>query len=520
MKALCLLWFMKTKASLRNLFKKPSSAIFTIFVVLLYGFIFYAFFFLPKDNTLMLVNFELHSSILIFIGFLALMLFSTMLSSKKALFSGEDAYFLFSGPFHKKQIMTFLSFQTFLQSILLAFFALIFFIGMNMQIKVDLGFIMLALVGSVITIMTFLIFIDYSYVLSIGDQKYKKMNYVIAGIFVLILAVILILTYIQTGRIQTIMIDFIESPLFYYVPVFGWLKLTLISYVESKMILTVLGLLLLMICLIVIYLLFISYKGDFYEQALEDSLELSKRLKEFKAGNQDALRNVKVKKINVKRFYNGAFAVLSKNLLIMKKKGSLVSWNDLLSIGIYLIITIFSNMGFGFFIYMMVIWLFMMMQTSDLTAELKNYQIYLIPDQPYKKLIAVMIPTFMKVSVIGVLSFVIVGIYYHESILNILMYLLNMFGYIFVFMSASVLTIRILKSRSTRVFENMMRMLIMLVSALPSVLLTVILVMTNSLTPTTLTIISIASLAMNFILSFIILWACQGMMNGRELKSD
>ena len=114
MKALCLLWFMKTKASLRNLFKKPSSAIFTIFVVLLYGFIFYAFFFLPKDNTLMLVNFELHSSILIFIGFLALMLFSTMLSSKKALFSGEDAYFLFSGPFHKKQIMTFLSFQTFL----------------------------------------------------------------------------------------------------------------------------------------------------------------------------------------------------------------------------------------------------------------------------------------------------------------------------------------------------------------------------------------------------------------------
>ena len=204
----------------------------------------------------------------------------------------------------------------------------------------------------------------------------------------------------------------------------------------------------------------------------------------------------------------------------MKKKGSLVSWNDLLSIGIYLVITIFSNMGFGFFIYMMVIWLFMMMQTSDLTAELKNYQIYLIPDQPYKKLIAVMIPTFMKVSVIGVLSFIIVGVYYHESILNILMYLLNMFGYIFVFMSASVLTIRILKSRSTRVFENMMRMLIMLVSALPSVLLTVILVMTNTLTPTTLTIISIASLAMNFILSFIILWACQGMMNGRELKSD
>ena len=162
----------------------------------------------------------------------------------------------------------------------------------------------------------------------------------------------------------------------------------------------------------------------------------------------------------------------------------------------------------------------MMMQTSDLVGELKNYQIYLIPDKPYKKLIAVMIPTFMKVSVIGTLSFIVVGMYYHETFLTIFMYLINMFGYIFIFMSASVLTIRLLKSRTTQVFENMMRMLIMIVSALPSVILTVIFMMTNALTPTVLTMLSMASLAMNFILALIILWACQGMMNGRELKSE
>ena len=57
-------------------------------------------------------------------------------------------------------------------------------------------------------------------------------------------------------------------------------------------------------------------KGDFYEQALEDSLELSKRLKEFKAGNQDALRNVKVKKIHVKRFYDGAKRNLTNCVLV------------------------------------------------------------------------------------------------------------------------------------------------------------------------------------------------------------
>src|SRR5699024_11342459 len=84
---------------------------------------------------------------------------------------------------------------------------------------------------------------------------------------------------------------------------------------------------------------------------------------------------------------------------------------------------------------LMIIWLFMMMQTSDLVGKLKNYQIYLIPDKPYKKLIAVMIPTFMKVSIIGTLSFIVVGMYYHETFLTIFMYLINMFGYIFIFMS-------------------------------------------------------------------------------------
>ena len=85
MKSLCLLWFMKTKATVRNLFKKPSSAIFTIFIVLLYGFVFYSFLFLPKDQSYMAVNFELHSSILLFVGFLALMLFDLKYRKLKTL---------------------------------------------------------------------------------------------------------------------------------------------------------------------------------------------------------------------------------------------------------------------------------------------------------------------------------------------------------------------------------------------------------------------------------------------------
>ena len=104
MKTLFYLWYLKTKGTIRNLMKKPSSAIFTVFVVLLYGFIFVSLF-MFKDKNPMIITTGLHTSILILIAFLALMLFSTLMSSKKALFYGEDAYFLFSGPFTRKQIM-------------------------------------------------------------------------------------------------------------------------------------------------------------------------------------------------------------------------------------------------------------------------------------------------------------------------------------------------------------------------------------------------------------------------------
>ena len=85
MKTLFYLWYLKTKGTIRNLMKKPSSAIFTVFVVLLYGFIFVSLF-MFKDKNPMIITTGLHTSILILIAFLALMLFSTLMSSKKALF--------------------------------------------------------------------------------------------------------------------------------------------------------------------------------------------------------------------------------------------------------------------------------------------------------------------------------------------------------------------------------------------------------------------------------------------------
>ena len=60
----------------------------------------------------------------------------------------------------------------------------------------------------------------------------------------------------------------------------------------------------------------------------------------------------------------------------------------------------------------------------------------------------------------------------------------------------------------------------MIVCSIPAIVMTVYIVMTGNVNTTTLMIMSYSSLIMNFVISVIIIYFCQDMMNGRELKSE
>lgn len=512
------LWLLKLKGTLRNLFKHKLSGVFVIIMIIFYGAIIVSLFNIDNTQMISTNKNDFHISILILIGFLALLLFSTLMQSKKALFYGEDAFYLFTGPFTKRQIMSYLTFQTTVQSALLSLIGLVIFAFFSIGSGYTFTFIFLAYLVSALVVFFFLLLTDYLYVLSIGDEKYRIYSKLIPAMIIAFVALIIIVIYIQTGNYKTLFIDFIKADLFYIVPVFGWMKLVLVAYVEQNYQLVLLGFGCLLGAIILVYALFINYKGNFYEQALQDALDLSRRMKKVKAGNQDALRNIKIKKSVSGNFKQGAYAVMSKNILLMKKTNNFIGINDLISIGIYIVVTIVADIGFGMFVYMMVIWVFSSLQNSALTNELKNYQIYLIPDKPFNKLIAVIVPTFIKIFIVTAIAFILMGLYYQINLVMIFTYLLYVLGYTSIFISGNVLSLRILKSRSSAMFENFMRMIIMLIGSIPSAIIIVVIYLIVG----SRAIIwgSYVSLIMNFAVSFLILYGCQNMMNGRELKSE
>lgn len=524
MSALQKLWFTKIKANIRNLFKKVSSAIFTIFMVLLYGGIFITLFFSDATSTLS-ANYMLniHTVILVTLGFVALMVFSTTFQKRKALFMQEDAFYLFSGPFSRKQVMRYLMAQTILQALLLGLISLygVFLVG---RAAIDgiggLFYLMMVLVNTLVTFF-FLVGSDYLYVLSITNQRYKNVARMIVVAILGVVAIIFVVTLMQSNfDFQNGLMNFLESPLFYIVPMFGWAKLALVSYVEANYLFCLFGLALMVVALGLIYYFFTSFKGEFYEKAMQDAETFTEFYKKAKAGKDVSLENKKVRNVTMS-FKEGAGAIFSKGMLEMKKVNGFVNIRDILTIIFYFVIAFMVNGGLGFFMYMMVFWLFGAMQQSPLVEELKNYQIYLIPDSPLKKLIAVILPTLFKVATITTITMIGAGIFYQMGIIEIIQYLITIYGYIVVFIAASILAARILKSRTSAMMENMLKMLIILICSLPGIIIIVILMMHPEwFSMGIMTVVSYSSLAMNFIVSAAILLGCRNMLSGRELNGD
>lgn len=70
-------------------------------------------------------------------------------------------------------------------------------------------------------------------------------------------------------------------------------------------------------------------------------------------------------------------------------------------------------------------------------------------------------------------AILVAALLYQTDIASVLQYFIMLLGYATLFLSASVLSVRILKSRNNAIMENMLRMLIMVAAAAPGIGLTI-----------------------------------------------
>lgn len=521
MKSLVLLYLLKLKGQIRNVYSKPGSAILTTLLLLIYigGFIMIL---LNPDMAMSMVNItNIQMAIMIAIGFNALMVGSVLMQKRSALFFENDSFYMFTGPFKRSQVMSFLMSGSILSSFMFGAISILMLVFFGGGIGFDIPFLLLAFILLSLVTFFFVVMKDYVYLLAIDNEKLKNVGRMVVAVFVIITLGVFIIEAMHCDfNMKEAGYAFLQSDLFYFIPMFGWAKLALVSYVSGDMLRLMLGVVLVVVACIIIYIFMTRYQGDFVEQAMLDAEAFTAMYKEVKAGKRTSMNDKKIKGVKAE-FKEGAKAIASKNILMMRKTNDFIRTSDILILAFYLLITVILDMGFFFFCYMLIFWLFSYIQNSDFMRDMNNYQIYLIPDTPFKKLWYTISTTLYKLWITLIICIIGVGIYYQMDFYSILQYIIMICGYAFVFITATVLSLRILKSRSNAMVENMLRMLIVFLCSVPSVLVILPMVMTSgTLTMNMMNIVTIVNLAMNFIISFAILYFCKGMMNGRELKSE
>lgn len=520
MKSLLYLSMTKWKGTIRNQFRSISSAILTIFMVLLYGGLFVAVFLIPSDAMSEVMNMQFNTALLMGLGVLALLCVTVLMNKRKALVYDTDAFYLFAGPYTRKQINGFILVQTWFQSAIYGLICSYVTDMMSFGSGFTVSMMLFSLVVYWLIMAFFLTLTDYIYLWSLVKKKHEIWNYVVVLLVVFSAAAVFFLSVQRTGYdLKNGYMDFALSREFYMVPFFGWGKWAINAFSQGNYVSMLWGILLLVGCNLVLGILFLHFQKDIVEQAVEDAQSVSDYMRKVRANKGNSIMDTKKVKGIKGEFPEGAKAIFYKNMLMMRKTGNFLRKQDIFVIVLYFVISYVCMPGHRFymFCYMMMIWMFGLMNDAELLGDLKNYQIYLIPEKPLKKLFYAVIPAYLKIGIILGTAIIFSGVLNRMPVLDIVQYALMLLGYAMIFLAGTVLSVRLLKSRTNVMMENLLRMLIILVCAIPSSVLGVLCYFIFRDLNMIVMVTSIFTLVLNFGVSILIMVACQGMMNGKQM---
>lgn len=520
MKSLLYLSMTKWKGTIRNQFRSISSGILTIFMVLLYGGLFVAVFLIPSDAMSEVMNMQFNTALLMGLGVLALLCVTVLMNKRKALVYDTDAFYLFAGPYTRKQINGFILVQTWFQSAIYGLICSYVTAMMSFGSGFTVSMMLFSFVIYWLIMAFFLTLTDYIYLWSLVKKKHEIWNYVVVLLVVFSAAAVFFLSVQRTGYdLKNGYMDFALSREFYMVPFFGWGKWAINAFSQGNYVSMLLGILLLVGCNLVLGILFLHFQKDIVEQAVEDAQSVSDYMRKVRANKGNSIMDTKKVKGIKGEFPEGAKAIFYKNMLMMRKTGNFLRKQDIFVIVLYFVISYVCMPGHRFymFCYMMMIWMFGLMNDAELLGDLKNYQIYLIPEKPLKKLFYAVIPAYLKIGIILGTAIIFSGVLNRMPVLDIVQYALMLLGYAMIFLAGTVLSVRLLKSRTNVMMENLLRMLIILVCAIPSSVLGVLCYFIFRDLNMIVMVTSIVTLVLNFGVSILIMVACQGMMNGKQM---
>lgn len=502
----------RLKGSIRRVYSSVASAIVsTLVILLLLGFM---LMFLNSDIPLSgRVPYQM--IIPVYLSFAFIIVSPAFLSKHAALLTENDANVLLTGPFSRKQVIAYGLMANLTNALVFTFVLYAYLGSMIIGISTAHGLDWLyLLITSCLLFMTCYNFLDMLYIRFMVHPHRKLIRSLIV-IIILAFALSIFGYYYFTLADQSakhLLSAFVESDLFNLIPVFGWIRYSLLAFHDGE----VLGALLSLFGIIGLNLAIIGYTINTKELDVEvlmsDSEEIS-RIKDRQRTN-NIYANLKATEVKRVSFRKGAFAISSRLLLELRKTKSFITVQELIFIVVYLVISIMDGFSFVFYSRYILIIMFMITSSANYNDELKRHYLYLIPDKPLKKLIALLLPTILKLVIVVTVT-LIFGIILKPTTTEFFLSYLEVFACSLLFVSANIWSYRILKQGKNDLASNFIKMFIILVAMIPSLILGFIFNLMSDAN-----IFSLVSALVNLIVSCILIYASKGVVTGADLINN
>ncbi|KMT22554.1 putative ABC exporter domain-containing protein [Clostridium cylindrosporum] len=443
-------------------------------------------------------------------------------SSGASFFSMADVNILFSTPISSKKILVYGLFKQIGTSLLVGFFLLFQYGWLNASYNVSIGELVIILLGYGMVMLSSQVTSMAIYSYTSGDESRKRiLKSIIISLCILVSVYILLPLIANRGNIIGSAVTSINSSVLNFIPIIGWVKYAVVGVLTMNYASLLLGVVATIVYIALILVAIVKSRSNYYEDVLkatEVSFSAITAKKEGKAG-QAIPMNVKVGKTGIGKGI-GADVFFHKHMI--ENRRSKVFVLDLTSLLMILFCIVFAvilgkeNIGgiFSFATYMQIF----TVSLGRWGRELISPYVYMIPVDPFKKLIMICLESVYKMSAEAILLFVPIGMIIHLSFGEIIICIIARIGFGILLMAGTILQQRVFGSILNKIIIFMLYIVVMIILSLPGIVLGYFIGSMIKFIPIVFSIL-IGTVISNLLISLIILYTCRNILNYAELNN-
>lgn len=452
---------------------------------------------------------------------IGLILYNTFLSRDTGILTMADATYLFTGPFERRTVLAYIIISTAPGAALTGFF-MCFYIPYLLGSLLTVPKFLIVLL--LISLMFGCIYLSYYYIYIVDTEKSgfkKKAKYVLFAFVGLLAAAFAVQMLVNGLSITAAGRQYFTHWWYNWVPLFGWTKWAINSLLTGNYLF---GLLpatsLLVLTNIALCIALYNVKADFYEKTLEDSINLQKLLEDYKAhGSADARSLAKLKKkASSVRYYEGAAAIFSRQMLENKKVSIMTHLREVFLGLFYVVIGKVFGLDFSFVFAMVSFGALSMSLNESWHRDFKKPYVYLIPAGSFQKVVFSVLPGLIKSVLSGSVSIILGALVFNINPQQILAYVVIFTSFSMLFVFAEVFTYRIIGGEASAMVVAFMRIFFVMATCIPAVVVLIVVMILFQGVPDLLAI-SVCMLGINIVSSALLAFLSRGIFEKSELMS-